>query len=178
MNIFFLDIDPEKCAKYHCDKHVVKMLLELVQLLYTAHHVLNSILPPDAYRLVSKSHPMAIWVRLNIHNYNYTVKLGKFLAKEYTHRYNKIHSCEKHINWLSENIPIFKNIEYKSTTILSSNTFFQSIGISQIPLAMPTDCMLKDTIHSYRKYYLIYKKRFTKWTNRPVPQWFSFIRRF
>jgi hypothetical protein len=42
MNLFFLDTDPKKCAEYHCDKHVVKMLLELVQLLYTAHHLLNS----------------------------------------------------------------------------------------------------------------------------------------
>jgi hypothetical protein len=28
MNIFFLDFDTNKCAKYHCDKHVVKMILE------------------------------------------------------------------------------------------------------------------------------------------------------
>ena len=28
MNIFFLDWDVDKCAKDHCDKHVVKMLLE------------------------------------------------------------------------------------------------------------------------------------------------------
>jgi len=30
MNIFLLDKNPEKCAKYHCDKHVVKMILESV----------------------------------------------------------------------------------------------------------------------------------------------------
>lgn len=28
MNIFVLDEDPIKCAVYHNDKHVVKMLLE------------------------------------------------------------------------------------------------------------------------------------------------------
>ena len=28
MNIFVLDINPYKCAVYHNDKHVVKMLLE------------------------------------------------------------------------------------------------------------------------------------------------------
>jgi len=28
MNIFFLDTDTKQCAKYHCDKHVVKMILE------------------------------------------------------------------------------------------------------------------------------------------------------
>ncbi len=41
MNIFLLDIDPVKAAQAHCDKHVVKMLLEACQLLYTAHWVIS-----------------------------------------------------------------------------------------------------------------------------------------
>lgn len=28
MNIFVLDLDIVKCARYHCDQHVVKMILE------------------------------------------------------------------------------------------------------------------------------------------------------
>lgn len=28
MNIFVLDLDPKTCAAYHCDKHVVKMIVE------------------------------------------------------------------------------------------------------------------------------------------------------
>lgn len=36
MNIFFLDRNIRKCAAYHCDKHVVKMILESTQLLSTA----------------------------------------------------------------------------------------------------------------------------------------------
>lgn len=39
MNIFLLDLDPQKAAQAHADKHVVKMLLEACQLLYTAHWV-------------------------------------------------------------------------------------------------------------------------------------------
>lgn len=41
MNIFVLDFDTEVCARYHCDKHVVKMIVEYAQLLSTAHHVLD-----------------------------------------------------------------------------------------------------------------------------------------
>jgi len=37
MNIFILDEDIDKCAEYHVDKHVVKMILESAQLLCTAH---------------------------------------------------------------------------------------------------------------------------------------------
>ena len=37
MNIFHLDKNPIKCALYHCDKHVVKMILETAQMLSTAY---------------------------------------------------------------------------------------------------------------------------------------------
>ena len=39
MNIFLLDLDLRKAAQAHADKHVVKMILEACQLLYTAHWV-------------------------------------------------------------------------------------------------------------------------------------------
>lgn len=40
MNIFVLHPNPRKAARWHVDKHVVKMLLETCQLLYTVHWVL------------------------------------------------------------------------------------------------------------------------------------------
>ena len=40
MNIFVLHWKQRKAARWHVDKHVVKMLLETCQLLYTAHWVL------------------------------------------------------------------------------------------------------------------------------------------
>lgn len=39
MNIFVLHPNPRKSARWHVDKHVIKMLLETCQLLYTAHWV-------------------------------------------------------------------------------------------------------------------------------------------
>lgn len=33
MNIFYLDSDITQCARFHCDKHVVKMILESAQIL-------------------------------------------------------------------------------------------------------------------------------------------------
>ena len=41
MNLFILDGNPQLAARYHCDKHVVKMILETTQLLYTTHYVLQ-----------------------------------------------------------------------------------------------------------------------------------------
>ena len=102
-----LDLDPKKCAQYHCDKHVVKMLLELVQLMYTAHSVLGT--SPDLikYRPFNSRHPTGIWVRYKIENYIYTAQLALALAEEYTYRYHKIHACESHAKWLFENLPTF-----------------------------------------------------------------------
>ena len=44
MNIFFLNEDSRMCAQAHCDKHVVKMILEYAQMMSTAHRVLD---PPS-----------------------------------------------------------------------------------------------------------------------------------
>ena len=41
MNIFYLHRSPKICAEMHCDKHVVKMILESGQMLSTAHRVLD-----------------------------------------------------------------------------------------------------------------------------------------
>lgn len=59
MNIFYLSRDPVLCAEMHCDKHVVKMILETAQLLSTAHWELGSTAP---YKPTHKNHPLALQV--------------------------------------------------------------------------------------------------------------------
>lgn len=39
MNVFYLSTDPRQAAQWHCDKHVVKMIVEYAQLLSTCHRV-------------------------------------------------------------------------------------------------------------------------------------------
>ena len=41
MNIFYLDKNPKVAAEMHCDKHVIKMVLEYAQILSTAHRVID-----------------------------------------------------------------------------------------------------------------------------------------
>jgi hypothetical protein len=173
MNLFFLDLDPKNCAKYHCDKHVVKMILEIVQMLYTAHNVLGTKnLPRNGYRSFNPHHPTAVWIRLCDENYTYAVTVADELAKEYRFRYNKVHSCEKHVDWLKDNKPVFKETPdpYKNST---KTVHLRPIpGMTCVPLAMPDDVMKDDPIKSYRSYYNVYKKRFARWTNRLTPPWF------
>jgi hypothetical protein len=41
MNVFFLHQDPVISAQQHCDKHVVKMIIEYAQMLSTNHRYLD-----------------------------------------------------------------------------------------------------------------------------------------
>ena len=41
MNLFYLHNDPVKSAEMHCDKHVVKMIIEYAQIMSTAHRMLD-----------------------------------------------------------------------------------------------------------------------------------------
>jgi hypothetical protein len=69
MNIFFLDENPTLSAKYHVDKHVVKMILETAQLLCSVHHVTDQVTDQVPYKLSHKNHPCAIWARESLSNY-------------------------------------------------------------------------------------------------------------
>lgn len=153
MNIFYLDKNPEKCAKYHNDKHVVKMILETAQLLCGAHWVTGGEAP---YKLSHKNHPSAIWTRTNIENYNWLCELGINLCWEYSYRYGKTHKSYDIILWCCDNKP---NIP--------QDKFFEP------PLAMPDVCKIgTSAILSYRNYYIIEKRSFCSWKNRDIPDWF------
>lgn len=158
MNIFFLHKNPEKAAKMHANKHVVKMILETTQLLYGVHWVLNGFinnLPLKPYKLTHKNHPSSIWVRNSINNYLWLCKLGLELCKEYTYRYGKIHKCQEHIRWLILNIP----------------TKIPQIPRTSPKLAMPNKYKSKNFIKSYRRYYANEKRRLLQYKKRLPPNW-------
>ena len=156
MNVFVLDRDVRKCAQYHNDKHVVKMILESAQLLCGVHHMVEENTDEVPYRLSHKNHPCSIWARENISNYLWLCELGLELCKEYTHRYEKRHKSQDVIEWCLINLP---NIPEEDFT--------------EPPKAMPEEYKVDDVVQSYRNYYLGDKKYFSKWKKREVPYWFS-----
>lgn len=158
MNIFFLDWNPEIAAKYHCDKHVVKMILETAQMLYSVHWVLELNLPDNAYKLAHKNHPCSIWARTSLNNYLWLCSLGLSLCNEYTFRYNKIHKTQSHIEWLFNNPPKFK-----------------IINLTLPALAMPLEFKSKDIIKSYRLFYIESKLRERNIVNYSKREWPNFI---
>ena len=86
MNIFYLHNDPRIAAKYHCDKHVVKMILESAQMLSTAHRIIDKSDDDILYREAYKNHPSTIWVRSGLYHYKWLQSLFNSLGKEFEHR--------------------------------------------------------------------------------------------
>lgn len=155
MNIFYLHHNPRICAKWHCDSHVVKMILELAQLLCTAIWMCGG---TAHCKPTHKNHPSAVWVRTNKSNWLWTKELALELCKEYTARYDKKHALEEIIRALS--VPE-----------LPEEPFFEP------PQAMPDDYKVpKDSITAYRNYYILGKSHlhFHKyrhaWKRRSIPK--------
>jgi len=155
MNIFFLDIDPETCAKMHVDKHVVKMILESVQILCSVHHIMESHYKPP-YKLSHKNHPCCIWARESLSNYIWLISLTQELCKEYTYRYGKTHKSQQYLEELSSNLPSIPEL-----------------GFTEPRKAMPEYCKEKDPMWSYRNYYYYEKKNLHSWKKRDVPEWIN-----
>lgn len=166
MNIFFLDIDPEKCVKYYFNKHCIKIILEIAQMLYAAHWIAydtnmewiqehQRVLSLDPYRKTHVNHPTTKWVRHHEANYRFACKLGLMLCHEYTLRYGKIHKVQARLEWLNDHIPIRFDVQpiqgYLATCDIPS-------GCTPVPLAMPEKYHSPSLLASYRRYYLGDKK--------------------
>ncbi len=155
MNIFVLDQDPKVCAKYHNNKHVVKMILETAQLLCGVHHMVESKIEIP-YKLSHKNHPCSIWARECIENYVWLCDLGMELCLEYTYRYGKTHKSQDVLEWCITNLPDIPEIGYTT----------------EHPKAMPDECKTDDVVESYRRYYMMEKKSFCVWKGRSIPEWY------
>jgi hypothetical protein len=166
MNLFYLSDSPDECAQFHCNKHVVKMILEYAQMLSVAHRVMDGHQKPwrlpdereaTLYKVTHQNHPTSIWVRQNIETYAWTVQLLKHLLDEYTVRYGKVHKVQKDgLDVLLSNPP----------TNLNIGAFIEP------PQAMPEEFRVAgDSIRAYRNYYIKDKFRFAKWSVRQEPYW-------
>ena len=153
MNIFVLDTDIEKCAQYHFDKHVYKMILESAQMLSTTIRLTGI----DAgYKESYVNHPCTKWTRESLSNWRWLRDLAIALNKEWVFRYNhpkdKKHKSLEVIYTLPEpNIP--------------------DIGLTPFAQAMPDEYKSDDAVESYRSYYVWEKAHLAAWKNRQPPYW-------
>lgn len=152
MNVFRLDNDPRQAARDHCDKHVVKMIVESAQLLSAAH-------PPDApgiykYSKSQAGHPCAIWVRGSINNYAWLYRLGVGLCIEYTERYKRTHATQALFEKPLRALPDLPNVPE-----------------TPMPQCMPEQYKGPDSVVAYRRLYVGDKIRFARWAHSARPAW-------
>lgn len=175
MNIFFLSKYPHEIADMYCDQHVVKIILEICQMLYTAwffsgdYHIVENNAPykksKDArgYRPAHKGHPMTMWVASSRENYIFAADIALALAEEYTRRFNnKIHSCEEHALWLRNNIPTFYEQRISDKAYYATDDIPD--GLTPIPECMPEKYKTTSIIDAYKKYYSMEKMKFARFT--------------
>jgi hypothetical protein len=181
MNIFVLDSSPDRAAQYHCNSHVVKMILEQAQLMCTSHWLsqldthkkvlgdfrrvrdmqewlLETVPLADQppWKITHINHPCAVWTRASVENYRWGSELGLALCAEYTRRYRKRHRSQCVHEWLEAHTP---NLP--------------SIGLTPWAQCVPEDCRGADTVQAYRDYYNKHKSRFAQWEPRAMtPSWY------
>lgn len=154
MNLFILSHDPIQAAKWNCDTHCIKIILEASQLLCTAFR-LQGIEAP--YKATHKNHPVSLWVRESKTNFEWTIRHAQALCAEYTERYGKVHKCTNVIKWCEDNIHLLS---------------FPQEGLTKFAQAMPDDCKHEDSVQAYRNYYLKHKRHLFSWKQNK-PEWVS-----
>ena len=181
MNIFILSTDIDKCAEYHVDKHVTKMILEAAQMLATTVWVdkligyvprkLDSaelaiiraemvMLPSIGertflrYKAAHLNHPCSIWARTSYDNYQWLQVYANALNEEAQYRGYKPHASCAEVNSMPEPFRL------------------KSIGLTPFAQAMPDEYKSDDAVTAYRTYYKNDKADIATWKRRQQPEWF------
>ena len=161
MNIFILDNDPIQAARFHCDKHVLKMIVESCQLLSNAHHLIGDGGP---YKITHRHHPCTKWVCKSHMNYIWLTFLLEGLLDEYTIRYGKVHKCTELIARLGM-VP--KNL--LAISEIDITPFWSPKGYEY-----GNDKKYKTVVDAYRAYYINEKSSICTWKQPSVkPVWFK-----
>ena len=179
MNIFVLDLNPARAARYHMDTHF-KMILESGEMLSTAHRLIDGhgytektksnrsikrwALPDSReqvlYKATHVNHPCSIWARENDRNYLWLFSLFLALCDEYTYRTGKTHKTDRELSSLLSDLP--HNIP-------------KAAQMTPFAQAMPDEFKDNDPVVAYRKYYQFKADTISRvsWSNRSVPHFIS-----
>lgn len=147
MNIFALHENPHQAAQMHCDKHVVKMILESVQMLST--------ICSTGYKPTHVNHPCTKWARESRQNFNWLCSLTEALHAEWQYRFNHV----KHHKSFTV---------YASLPTVEVSRSLPDIGLTPFAQAMPDYISARNTnaIDAYRDYYKTEKAHILTFTKR------------
>lgn len=177
---------PRRSARVLCDTHVVKMILESVQLLCMAWHFSKDVHTWDfpLYKVTHEKHICTRWVCSDVENYKWLLSHALALSQEYTQRYKKIHKSQKILKMLEKRgIPTLSILSEKNSTTKKNKFAFDDVPktVKNMPIAIPAKyfekCAEYDENHkllgisTMRNYYCLKKtimKRKMKWNKSEV----------
>ena len=191
MNIFYLDEDPLVAARYHCDKHVVKMITETAQMLCTAHReILGTPVIARAWCIVGNQRVLKEYVHSELPGDEYD-KDRILIKRDYYLSTHKNHPSSCWVREARDNyswaFKLFQGLmsefheRYGSThasarliPFIGDHPLGDSapVGFSPPPQAMPDQYKSTDTVGAYRQYYRGEKARFAVWRNQ-TPYWWK-----
>lgn len=159
MNVFFLARDPRIAARMHCDKHVMKMILEYAQLMMGAWWEMD---PEYAqaerfWRKTHINHPAAKWVRSSLFSYAWVFSCWSELLDLYEELSGRVHAASV----------------FQDALAVCPPGVSDSLAWIEPPQCMPECSKTDDPVEAYRRYYLMDKARFATWRERPTPYWWD-----
>ena len=190
MNIFILDHDFELNAKYHVDKHVVKMPTEAAQMLGTAYRLIHGeetdvlIQFSDGYR--RKKWWLIDTDKVKLHEGELFLESWKVMGVTHPN-----HPCTKWVLeskanfiWL-RNYALALNKEWKyryghTNNHVSINRTIQTpipdipdVELTPFAQAMSDEYKDNNPVIAYRTYYNKTKKHLFSWKKRSKPDWIN-----
>lgn len=168
MNIFCLDKDPIQSAKWLCDQHCNKMVLESAQMVANcfSQEVLESA-PKTKNGTTRKysywKHPCSIWARETVGNLSWLLNHSLAMEVERLDRGFNPHFSAEFLHWAFENIKKSEN-----DTSLEQTPFAIAISDTMKCRQEPT-FESSDEVGKYRLYYKL-DKPFATW-KKNKPSW-------
>lgn len=195
MNLFYLSHDPDEAARWHLDKHIVKMPLESAQILSTAQRLLDGVETHFAYHdsLGREKIKKAWLLEGEMANLSYSdrhlprIEIPNRLCYQVTHARHPTTmwtmatrgNYELHVDFfiaLLDEYELRYGRPHSTTRLLNflvhAPKNLTNDEVTPVPQAMPEHYKGNDAVAAYRRYYAGDKWRFAKWKTRQVPDWF------
>jgi hypothetical protein len=180
MNVFCVDSDPCIAAQQLCDKHVVKMITESVQMLALGFS-LDRLAASDCPRTKNNTprlhayakHPCSQWVLASSGNYQWLLDHTQAMIEEHQRRYptSPRHFGESFVKWASKNI-FDTHINHGDKTQFAIAINDESLCRQHVP-----NFNSLTRIDQYR-YFYIYDKSFAAWkVADSIPMWYIALRK-
>lgn len=171
MNVFLLSRNHEDRARYHCDVHVNKLLLEAAQLLNTALHENGADDEYVFYQPTHVNHPWTQWATDRYANWEWlfdhmTVLGDEFLRRSDADSHATIDKVGEY--WLRP------RLDTRSKRRRRLAHYFDDDGErTEFPQTMPDEYVNQnDPVTAYRDYYVAEKvpEDWCTWSNG-IPEW-------